>query len=47
MKAKPTHGGKRSGSGRKKKEPTRPIRVPLSLIPKVEKLIDQHKNKKR
>jgi hypothetical protein len=48
-------GGKRKGAGRKegfrmkeseKKEPTKPIRVPLSLIPKVKKLIKDHKKKK-
>jgi hypothetical protein len=40
---KPTHGGKRKGSGRKKKEPTKNIRVPVSLIPKVNELIKKHK----
>lgn len=41
----PTHGGKREGSGRKKLEPTKLIRVPISLIPAVKKLIDKHKKK--
>lgn len=39
-------GGARKGAGRKPKEPTKVIRVPVSLVPKVEKLIKQH-NKKR
>jgi len=34
-----THGGKRKGSGRKKKEPTVVMRVPKSLVPAVKKLI--------
>ena len=40
------HGGKRKGSDRPKgsrtKEPTKVMRVPLSLVPKVEKLIQAH-----
>jgi hypothetical protein len=42
MKAKPTHGGKRKGAGRPKKEPTKILRVPASIIPKVKKLIHDH-----
>jgi hypothetical protein len=34
-----THGGKRPGAGRKPKEPTKTIRVPLKLIPEIMKLI--------
>lgn len=36
---KPTHGGKRKGSGRKKKEPTKVVRVPISKLEEVKKLI--------
>lgn len=39
MTTKPTHGGKRKGSGRKKKEPTKVIRVPISKLEEVKKLI--------
>jgi len=39
-------GGKREGSGRKKGEPTKTIRVPESLIDEVKKLIERHKKKK-
>lgn len=35
------HGGKREGAGRPKtKEPTKVMRVPLSLVPKVKQWID-------
>ena len=34
-----THGGKRKGSGRKKKEPTKVIRIPISKIKAVKDLI--------
>jgi len=34
-----THGGKRKGAGRKPKEPTKTIRVPLSKLSAVLKLI--------
>lgn len=41
------HGGKREGAGRpkgtRKKEPTKPVRVPVSLLPKIEELIEKHK----
>jgi len=49
-----THGGKRKGAGRKKgfrikksekKEPTKVIRVPLSLVKTVAKLISEYKRK--
>ena len=33
------HGGKRKGSGRKKKDPTKVIRVPISKIEAVKDLI--------
>ncbi len=33
------HGGKRKGSGRPKKEPTKTIRVPVSKLEAVKKLI--------
>ena len=40
------HGGVRHGAGRpKSKEPTKTIRVPVSLLPKVEALIKKHKSK--
>lgn len=35
-----THGGARKGAGRKKKEPTKTIRVPVRLIPKIKLLIN-------
>lgn len=37
------HGGKRKGSGRKKKygEPTKTIRVPVSKIPKILEICKQ------
>ena len=44
---KQAHGGKRTGAGRpkgtRKKEPTKPVRVPVSLLPEVEELIEKHK----
>ena len=45
MKNKP-HGGKRKGSGRKKKEPTTTKRVPVSLVPKIDELIKLSEIKK-
>lgn len=43
---KQAHGGKRVGAGRKKgsrrKEPTKAIRVPVALLPEIEKLIEEH-----
>lgn len=39
MKKENTHGGKRENSGRKKKEPTKTIRVPISKLPAIMKLI--------
>lgn len=45
---KQSHGGKRPGAGRPKgttkKEPTKAIRVPVSLIPEVQTLIEAHKS---
>lgn len=41
MKKKIKHGGKRKGAGRPKtKEPTKVMRVPLSLVLKVKQWID-------
>lgn len=34
-----THGGKRKGAGRKKKEPTKTIRVPVSMVDQIKSLI--------
>jgi hypothetical protein len=41
-------GGKRNGSGRKQKykEPTKVMRIPISLVPKVEKMMEQLQKKK-
>jgi hypothetical protein len=44
-KLKRKHGGARKGSGRKKKEPTVVMRVPKSLVSKVEKMIENHRRK--
>lgn len=33
------HGGKRKGAGRKKKEPTTTIRVPVSMVDQIKSLI--------
>ena len=42
----PTHGGKREGAGRPQTtEPTKTIRVPVSLLPKIEQIISKHKAK--
>jgi hypothetical protein len=41
---KKTHGGARKGAGRKRKEPTKTIRVPVSLIPQIKKLIHEKAN---
>lgn len=40
-------GGFREGSGRKLKykEPTKAMRIPLSLVPKVEKMMEQLQKK--
>lgn len=37
---KKTHGGKRKGSGRPKKEPTKTIRVPVSKLHEVMAIIN-------
>lgn len=42
---KPTHGGTRENSGRKKLEPTEVRRIPVSLLPKVDAMIQKHKTK--
>lgn len=34
-----THGGKREGAGRKSKEPTKVMRIPISKVDKVKKII--------
>jgi len=36
---KKTHGGKRKGSGRKPKEPTKVMRIPVSKVDQVKALI--------
>jgi len=36
---KKQHGGSREGSGRKKKEPTKTIRVPISKIPAIKEML--------
>lgn len=38
-----THGGKRKGAGREKKEPTVVIRVPASLVDQITELIAHEK----
>ena len=49
MKKKPTHGGKRKGSGRPTKDPlkivkTTTMRVPKALIGEIRELIELKKN---
>jgi hypothetical protein len=39
MKKKPTHGGARKNAGRKPKEPTKTIRVPISKLPAILKAL--------
>ena len=39
MKNKLAHGGKRKNAGRKKKEPTKTMRIPLSKVDEVKRLI--------
>jgi len=39
---KTKHGGRRKGSGRKKKEPTKTIRVPEKHIPAIKILIKKN-----
>lgn len=43
---KPTHGGARKGAGRPKEEPTKVMRVPLALVPKILKLIADYFKKR-
>lgn len=38
---KKTHGGKRKGSGRKKKEPTKVMRIRLSKVEQVKEINKQ------
>lgn len=38
-----THGGRRKGAGRKPAAPTTVMRVPVQIVPAVEKLIQQFK----
>jgi hypothetical protein len=38
MKKKPTHGGKRKGAGRKRKEPTKLMRIRISKVEEVKAL---------
>lgn len=45
MKKPKTHGGKRKGSGRKTKEETKVIRVPVKMMPDIERLINSTKQK--
>lgn len=37
------HGGQREGAGRKKKEPTTTMRVPVSLVEAVKKFIKENR----
>ena len=37
------NGGKREGSGRKALEPTKTIRIPISLEQIIKEIIDSHK----
>ncbi len=39
MGIKKTHGGKRPGAGRKRKEPTKTIRVPVSKLEDIKNLL--------
>lgn len=39
---KPNPGGKRKGAGRKKKEATKVIRIPVSKVEEVTKIIKSH-----
>ena len=49
IQAKSPHGGKRQGSGRKRStqlsKKTKPMRIPLELVPQVEKLIMDYRNR--
>jgi len=36
-----THGGKRKGAGRPPKEPTKVMRIPISKVEQVKKLISK------
>lgn len=45
MEERQQQGGKREGAGRPRKEPTQVIRVPYSLIDKVNDMIEAHRGK--
>lgn len=45
MKKEATHGGARKGSGRKPKEPTKVIRVPVSKLKAIENLLKKSNGK--
>ena len=40
------NGGRREGAGRKPLEPTKTMRIPVSLEPLVKEMIDHHKEPK-
>ena len=42
---KKLHGGKRKNAGRKPKEPTKTMRIPETLVPKITAMIEKHKAK--
>jgi len=42
---KKQHGGKRKGSGRKKGEPTKLKRIPVSLVKQVDRIVREHRKK--
>lgn len=42
---KKKHGGKRKGAGRKPKEPTVVMRIPISKVEAVKKLLKKEKSK--
>lgn len=41
MKRKKSHGGKRKGAGRPKKEKTKVMRIPVSKVEEVKKIITE------
>lgn len=45
MKSKTTTGGARKGAGRKKKQPTVTMRVPMALVQTIKSLINKHNMK--
>lgn len=42
-----THGGKRKNAGRKPDEKSVTMRIPETLVPKVKKMVDEHRAKKK